>query len=241
MTVLVVIGLAAMLIPSAVCGQNPKAEQQAEQQKRVAEFKKAVQQSMAALKKYEWIETTTVSMKGEVKSQKQNRCYYGADGKIQKILIGEAAPPPEQQSSRRGGRLKKKIVENKKEEINDYMKKAVEIVHKYVPPDPNLIKNSKEAGKVKVDQVEPNRIVRVTIRDMVKAGDMLTATLNVQLNAIMDINVLTYLESQKDDPVTLAVTMNQLADGASYTAKSVLDAKSKNMTVVVESSGHRLL
>ena len=240
MMIFVAIALAA-LIPSAAFGQQPTAEQQAEQQKRVAEFKQAVQQSMAALHKYEWVETTTVSLKGEVKSQKQNRVYYGADGKLQKVPIGEAPPQQQQQSGGRGGRLKAKVVAKKKEEMSDYMKKAVELVHKYTPPDPNLIKYSKEVGKVNVEQVEPNRIVRVTLRDLIKTGDSLTATLNVQSNAIMDINVSTYLESPKDDPITLAVTMSQLADGASYTARSVLDAKAKNITVVVESSGHRPL
>jgi len=224
--------LAVLLVPAAVFGQE------ADKQKQVAAFKQAVQQSMAALKRYEWIETTTVLLKGEVKSQKQNRVYYGADGKLQKIPMGEA---PQEQSSGRGGRLKKKIVEKKKEEMSDYMKEAVELIHKYTPPDPNLIKYSKEVGKVKVDQVEPNRIVRVTLRDLIKTGDVLDATLNVQANAIVDINVSTYLESPKDDPITLAVTMNRLADGASYTNQSILDARAKNIRVVVENSGHRPL
>jgi hypothetical protein len=67
---------------------------------------------------------------------------------------------------------------------------------------------------------------------------MLVATLNVQTNSIIDINVSTYLESPKDDPITLAVTMGQLADGASYSARSILDAKRKDIRVVVESTGH---
>ena len=74
-----------------------------------------------------------------------------------------------------------------------------------------------------------------------REANTLDATLNVQTNAIVDINVSTYLESPKDDPITLAVTMNRLADGASYTNQSILDAKAKNIRVVVENSGHRPL
>ena len=51
-----------LLIPAAAVGQESEKEQ------RVATFQQAVQQSMAGLRKYEWIETTTVSLKGEVKS-----------------------------------------------------------------------------------------------------------------------------------------------------------------------------
>jgi hypothetical protein len=39
--------------------------------------------------------------------------------------------------------------------------------------------------------------------------------------------------------VTLDVRYGTLADGTSYVAKTTLDAKAKNITVVVENSGHR--
>ena len=225
--------LAVFLIPAAAFGQG------SEQEQRVATFKQAVQQSMAGLRKYEWIETTTVSLKGEVKSQKQNRCYYGADGKIQKVPIGEAAPPQEQ-SRRRGGRIKSRIIAKKTGEMTDYMKQAVSLVHQYVPPDPALIAYSKDTRKVGVEPVEPGRVVRVTFHDFIRAGDLLSATLNIQSNAILDVNVSTWLESQKDG-ITLAVGFNQLPDGTSYSSRTILDAKSKNIRVVVENSGHRQL
>lgn len=224
--------LALSVIPTGTFGQATDKEKQ------VAAFKQAVQQSMAALKKYEWIETTTVSLKGEVKSVKQNRCYYGADGKVQKIPIEAAAPPP--QPSGRQGRIKTRIIEKKKEEMSDYMKQAVELVHQYVPPDPGLIQYSKDVKKVAVDPVEGNRIVRVSFRDFIKTGDLLSATLNLASGVIVDINVSTWVEDQKDG-VTLAVGFAQLPDGASYTNQTILDAKSKVIKVVVQNSGHRPL
>ncbi len=39
------------------------------------------------LAQYQWIETTVISLKGEEKSRKQNQCYYGADGKVQKVPV----------------------------------------------------------------------------------------------------------------------------------------------------------
>lgn len=53
-------------------------------QERVAALKQSLAESQKALRTYQWVETTTVSMKGEVKSQKQMSCYYGADGALQK-------------------------------------------------------------------------------------------------------------------------------------------------------------
>jgi hypothetical protein len=88
--------------------------------------------SQETLRTFEWIETTVVSMKGEEKSRKQNRCYYGADGKVQKVPLDAApAPAPAAQPSGRGGRgggrMKTKAVENKKEELGEH-KQAVALV-----------------------------------------------------------------------------------------------------------------
>lgn len=226
--------LAVIFIPVAIFAQE------SEQQQRVATFKQAVQQSMAGLRKYEWIETTTVSLKGEVKSQKQNRCYYGADGRIQKVPIGEAAPPVQEQPTGRRGRIKSRVIAKKKDEMTDYMKQAVNLVHQYVPPDPGLIAYSKDTKKIAVEPVEPSRVVRVTFHDFIKAGDLLSATLNIQSNTILEVSVSTWLESQKDE-ITLAVGFNQLPDGTSYSSQTILDAKSKDIKVVVENSGHRPL
>ena len=48
---------------------------------------------MAALRQYQWLETTVVSLKGEEKSRTQNNCVYRADGKVQKTPV--VAPAPE--------------------------------------------------------------------------------------------------------------------------------------------------
>jgi hypothetical protein len=58
---------------------------------RVISLKATLAQSQMVLRQYEWLETTVVNVKGEDKSQKQERCYYGADGKLQKVLLTQ--PP----------------------------------------------------------------------------------------------------------------------------------------------------
>src|SRR5688572_8814962 len=68
----------------------------------VATLKQSLTQGQALIRKYEWVETTIISLKGEEKARKQNRVYYGADGKLQKTPIAEAAPPSQQASGGRG-------------------------------------------------------------------------------------------------------------------------------------------
>jgi hypothetical protein len=46
-------------------------------EQRVAALKQSIAESQARLRKYEWIETTIISLKGEEKDRKEQRCYYG--------------------------------------------------------------------------------------------------------------------------------------------------------------------
>jgi len=188
--------------------------------------------SQAALKQYEWIETTVISIKGEEKSRKQERCYYGADGGVQKIEIN-ASPEP---AAKRG--LRGRIVEKKKEELTDYMKQAVALVKSYVPPSPAKIQTAKDAGKVSIDVLEPGKRARLNFRDYEKPGDNLGVELNLANNHPLGLKVSTYLDNAKD-AVTLDVRMGQLNDGTTYPSDITLDVRAKNLTVTVKNSGYR--
>lgn len=87
--------------------------------KNIEIIKKNLSNSKAALKKYEWIETTTTLLNGEQKGVTQKQCYYAVDGKLTKVETGGST----QGSKPRG--LRGKIAENKKAEMSDYAKKAI--------------------------------------------------------------------------------------------------------------------
>jgi hypothetical protein len=59
-------------------------------QQRIGEFKQTLAQSQAQMRTYQWVETTEISLKGEVKKREQNECRYGPDGKVQKTPVGGA-------------------------------------------------------------------------------------------------------------------------------------------------------
>ena len=203
-------------------------------QDRVAALKQSLASSMAALRSYEWIETTAVSMKGEEKSKKQNRCFYGADGKVMKVPI-EAAPaaPAKEKRGVRG-----KVVANKKEEIGDSMKEAIALVKSYVPPDAARIQAAKDAGKVAVNPPDAQGKVQMVIKDYLKAGDSLTIDLNAAANTLAGLTVASYTDKEKN-AVGLKVSFGALTDGAIYPATIALDVKEQNMNVAITNSGYK--
>jgi hypothetical protein len=217
----------AVILATPLMGQQPAAPATDP----VTAIKQSLQKSAASIRAYQWVETTTVSMKGEVKSQTQASCYYGADGKVQKTPV--VAPPPEEK--KRG--IRGKIVENKTEEISASMKEAVALVHQYIPPDPARIQAAKDAGRLTLTPPDPRGSVVVVVKDYLKAGDSLTINLNAAAGLLTGLAVSTFTDAK--EAVGLKVTMATLPDGTVYAAQTNLDVTAQNLVVAIANSGHR--
>ena len=216
----------------------PAAPQQPPVAARIAELKKSLAESKASLKEYEWIETTVVMMNGEEKSRTQQRCYYGADGKIQKIDLD----PPDEPTPGRG--LRGRIVAKKKAELTEYMKQAVQLVRKYVPPEQDAIEKVKEAGNVSIAILEPGKRIRLDLTNYLVPGDSLKAEMTLPDTRLASISISSFLDddngqSEHKDPVTLEVRLGSLEDGTTYAEETVLEAEAKSLKVVVSNSGYR--
>jgi hypothetical protein len=223
-------GFAALLIgsgaPVIAQAQQPSIPE------RVAALKATLGASQTNLRQYEWIETTVVSLKGDERSRKQQRCYYGADGALQKVETS-ASPPPEQKPGLRG-----RIVANKKAELSDYMRSAVNLVKLYLPPDPARIQAVKDAGKVTVEVLQPGQRIRLNFPSYLKPGDNLGVEFDLANNRPLAITVSTYLDDPSD-AVLLNAQIGQLNDGSIYASDITLIAKAKELQVAVQNSGYR--
>jgi len=226
---LIAIGLLAGMTALAQEAPQPPASQD-----KVAALKQSLQKSAAALRQYEWIETTTVSMKGEEKSKTQNRCYYGADGKVVKVPL--AAEPESGGKSPRG--LRGKVVENKKEDVKDSVEEAVALVKQYVPPDPAKIQAAKDAGRLTMAPPDAQGKVRVDIKDYLKPGDSLSLALDGASNRLLGIAVASFIDSAKD-AVNLNVKVGVLPDETMYSSDVTLEIKEQDLAIAIAHSGYK--
>jgi len=227
-------------------GGDPGAEKAAMQAK-VAELKQSLAANQKALQQYTWVETTEISMKGEVKKTERKECRYGTDGKVVKTDMGGGAPQEAQSSEggdgrRRGGRgggaVKEKVVENKIEGLKEYMGAVASLVKQYAPPDPMKIQAAAQSGKVAMDNKSAPGITELTFTDYAVPGDRLAISLNAAAKQLAGVNVSSVLGEDKD-PVTLAVRFASLPDGVNYPAETVLVAKAKEIQVKITNSEHR--
>lgn len=228
--------LALVLSVSVLIFFNGVQAQQAggELQQKLAAVKQSAAANQQALHHYTWVETTQVSLKGEVKSVKQSSCLYGPDGKVQKTPM--ASPEPQQQSS--GGRLKQRIIEKKKEEYTDYMDQVKTLIGQYVPPDPNRMQQAFGAGNVSITPVPG--MIQLVFKNYVEPGDSMTLSLVEATKKMASLNVNSYL-GQAKDVVTLSVQFGVLPDGTSYPNQVVVVAEAKKMQITVTNSDYQNL
>ena len=216
----------------AVAGVAQEAAQAPTSQDHVAALKANLAEGAKLIRQYEWTETTVMMMKGEEKSKTQNRCFYGADGKLQKTPL---APPPAKAKPKG---LKGKVVENKTEDISEYMKNAAALVKSYVPPDPARIQAAKDAKKLAVTPAGSQ--VRIDIADYQKPGDKLSLDLDAAKNTLLGLTVATWMKDAKDT-VGLKVGFATLPDGAFYAAEIALSAPTQKIEVKITNSGYKKL
>ena len=203
-------------------------------QERVQAIRKNLADSRAALKHYEWIETTTVSMKDEQKSRVQKRCFYDIKGVLEKTPIGQ----PQVEKTKRGLRGRK--ARKKQEEIDETMKRVRQLIAGYVPPDPAKVQACHAAGKASLTMIEPGKLARVDFKDYLKPGDLLGIEVDLEHNTITKLKVASYLEKPAD-AVDVDATFQILQEGVTAPFQVTLDVKPTGVKTLIENSAHRRL
>ncbi|HYI97407.1 MAG TPA: hypothetical protein VEX68_27970 [Bryobacteraceae bacterium] len=125
--------------------QSPSTEQ------RVAAVRHAVQQNQSRLRGYQWLETTEVSIKGELKNRRQAECRFSADGRIQKTPVGA----PGAANKPKG--LKGKLAAGKIEEMENYIERLGSLVSRYLPPSPESMQAAFKSGRAAIDSSSHKR------------------------------------------------------------------------------------
>jgi len=218
----IVTGMATLLAASLTLAQ---ADQKAALQEKLAALKQAMAANQVSLQQYTWTAHTEVSLKGEVKNQKDELCRYGSDGKVVKTPTG--TPPPQKEMHG----VKKRVVEKKVGEMQDYMERAGALIQHYVPPTPEKMQEVFQAGKAQLSKSDGG-IAELVFKDYYKSGDALTLGFDTAAKKLTKVNVDSYLDDVKDK-VTLDVSFQTLPDGTNYVGKTHLRADAKQIDVNV--------
>ena len=223
-------GVVATVALSAV-GQAAKADLM----EKLTALKQSIAQNQQTLHKYQWTETSQLTLKGEPKPPKQFLCQYGPDGQVQKTPIASEGMQPSQ-----GGRLKQRMVKKKTEEMQDYMADVKTLLSVYVPPDPAKLQQAYQSGNASISKAPATGMVNLIFQNYDKTGDQLTISFDGQTKKIASLSVKTYMQ-QPSDAVTMDTHFASLPDGTNYPQKTVLNMTAKKMVVTTTNSNYQKL
>src|SRR5215472_14443899 len=127
----------------AVMAGTPAFPQNPAMAEKVMAIKEAQAANKQRLAQYNWQETETVSIKGEVKNTKVYQVQM-VNGLQQKTEVSNQ----QAQQGGRQGRLKQRIIEKKKEEYEHYSEQIGALAKQYTQPDPDRLQLAYQQGNV---------------------------------------------------------------------------------------------
>jgi hypothetical protein len=216
-----------------VLSAAPAMPQNAAMQQRIAEIKVATAANKQALSHYNWQESQTVSIKGEVKKQQLFLVSVGPDGQQQKSEIN--AQPAAQPS---GGRLKRRIVAKKTAEFKDYGDQIADLARQYVTPDPGRLQQAYQQGNISLQLGGGPSMMTLNIKNYIKPGDSMTLVFNKTQKAIQSLQIASYLDDPKD-AVTIGAQFAKMPNGINHVTGTQINGVSKQLTVVTHNSNYQ--
>ncbi|MBN1198960.1 MAG: hypothetical protein JXA23_06390 [Bacteroidales bacterium] len=188
--------------------------------------------SRADMQYYSWVETIRTWVDNELKSTKENQCYYSVDGKLVKIATGNSDQP------KTPGGIRGKIIENKKEALSEYIDKSLEKIREYLPPDGDKLQKIYDGGKVGIQILSPGKQFKLSFPDYLQQGDLLSISVDIAEKKLIALSVSTWID-KPEEMIVFDVTYKILPDGTQYTALTDLQASAKNLKIEIEESGFR--
>jgi hypothetical protein len=222
------------ILASIVLCSPPAIAQNAGMQAKIAQVAEASKANKAALSHYNWQESVTTRIKGEVKKQQVFLVNIGPDGQQQKSEINAQ---PDQAS---GGPLKRHIVAKKKAEYKDYGDQIADLARQYTTPDPSRLQQAYQQGNISLQLGGGESMMTLNIKNYIKPGDSVTLVFNKTQKMIQSIRVASYLDDPKD-AVTIAAQFAKLPNGINHVTGTQITGASKQLSVVTQNSNYQPL
>ena len=211
---------------------SPAIAQNADLQAKLAQIKLASAANKQALSHYNWQESVTTSIKGEVKKQQLFLVSVGPNGQQQKSEINA------QPSQVSGGPLKRHIVAKKTAEYKDYGEQIADLARRYTQPDPDRLQQAYQQGNISMQLGGGENTTTLVIKSYIKPNDSVTLVFNKQNKAIQSVRVASYLDDPTD-AVTIAAQFAKLPNGINHVTGTQINGASKQLTVVTQNSNYQ--
>jgi hypothetical protein len=190
-------------------------------------FAQAQQQNAQTLRQYTWKSRTEVRKGGETRNVQLALMRYDSYGTLQKTTISST---PQQQLPTRG--IRRLIAEKKKENFMETLDSLGGLAKSYSELPPDAMQRFMATAMVTPEMSQQQKLFRITGSNVLQPGDSMTVWVDAVTRKQRRVEIQTNLERK---PVRIVSDFQDLPNGPTYSARSVVDYPSEELTLITES------
>ena len=193
-------------------------------------FAQAQQQNAMALRQYAWKSRTEIRKGGETKSVQLAYMRYDNYGTLQKTPLSST---PQQQLPTRG--LRGLVAQKKKENFMETLDSLGRLAKAYGELAPQEMQRFMATAMVTPEITPQQKLIRITGRNLLQPGDAMTVWVDAVTRRQRRVEIQTTLDRK---PVRIVSDFQDLPNGPTYMARSVVDYPSEEMTLITDNFDH---
>lgn len=189
-------------------------------------FAQARQQNAQALRQYAWKSRTEVRKGGETKNVQLALMRYDMYGTLQKTPLSAT---PQAQLPTHG--LRGLIAQKKKENFMDTLDGLSRLAHAYGELTPDTMQRFLATAAVMPEINPVQKLIRISGGNLLQPGDAMTVWVDAATRKQRRVEIQTMLDRK---PVRIVSDFQDLPQGPTYMARSVVDYPSEGLILITE-------
>jgi hypothetical protein len=189
-------------------------------------FAQAQQENAQRLRQYSWKSRREIRKDGETKSVQLYLVRYDVDGAQQQTPAGGTPPP---QLPTRG--LRGLIAKKKKENFVELLEGLGALAKAYGALPPGKMQQFMANATVAPDMNARQSLLRVEGRDVLQPGDAMSIWVDAVTRRQRRVEIQTTFDRK---PVRIVSEFQDLPDGPTYLARSVVDYPDQELTITTD-------
>lgn len=193
-------------------------------------FAQAQQENAAKLRQYSWKSRTEIRKDNETKSVQLNEVRYDLDGTLQQTPISVT----KQEIPTSG--LRGLIAKKKKEEFVEMLTDLGDLAKSYSHLSAEKMQRFMTNALFTPEKNPTQNLICIQGRDVLQPGDSMTIWIDALTRKQRKVEISTFYES---DRVRIVSEFQDLPNGPTYSARSIIDYPGKELVITTENFDHK--
>ena len=193
-------------------------------------FAQSQQQNAQALRQYAWKSRTEIRKGGETKSIQLALMRYDVDGALQKTPVSTT---PQQQLPTRG--IRGLIAHKKKENFMETLDSLGRLAKSYSELSAGEMQRFMATAIATPELGMQQKLLRIKGSNLLQSGDSMTVWVDLITRKQRKVEIQTTLDKK---PVRIVSDFQDLPQGPTHMARSVVDYPSEELTLITENFGY---